>query len=166
MWPLIFLNLPSFPQTLQMLAKMFFPLPSLCLPLGIKVSLFPIKEFTLSLCSSFFLQSWWFVLCFSPSLFDTNFCPQRLQAVPRWLALMCFFITLLLPSFPQVLHMRVWIDLSFQSQPYRTEFLLLLCNVFYPPPFTCNKTRLECPKGVKDKVKQAEGPKEWPKATS
>ena len=28
-------------------------------------------------------------------------------------------------------------------------------HVFYPPPFTCNKTRLECPKGVKDKVKQA-----------
>ena len=34
MWPLIFLNLPSFPQTLQMLAKMFFPLPSLCWPGG------------------------------------------------------------------------------------------------------------------------------------
>ena len=28
-------------------------------------------------------------------------------------------------------------------------------HVFYPPPFTCNKTRLECPKGVKDEVKQA-----------
>ena len=23
------------------------------------------------------------------------------------------------------------------SQPYRTEFLLLLCNVFYPPPCNC-----------------------------
>ena len=40
-----------------------------------------------------------------------------------------------------------------KSQPYRTEFLLR--NVFYPPPFTCNKTPLECPKGVKDDVKQA-----------
>ena len=28
-------------------------------------------------------------------------------------------------------------------------------HVFYPPPFTCNKTRLERPKGVKDEVKQA-----------
>ena len=28
-------------------------------------------------------------------------------------------------------------------------------NVFYPPPSTCNKTRLECPKGVKDEIKQA-----------
>ena len=28
-------------------------------------------------------------------------------------------------------------------------------HVFYPPPFTCNKKRLERPKGVKDEVKQA-----------
>ena len=54
-------------------------------------------------------------------------------------------------------------DLS--SLLHRNPVRVLLCDAqgtplhpttfFYPPPFTCNKTRLECPKGLKDEVKQA-----------
>ena len=41
-----------------------------------------------------------------------------------------------------LISVKRWLN---QSQPYKIEFLL--CHVFYPPPFTCNKTWLECPNG-------------------
>ena len=47
--------------------------------------------------------------------------------------------------------MNVFIIISIERNSYYST----VRNVFYPPPFTCNRTRLECLKGVKDEVKQA-----------